>query len=369
MCKNAAGKATSMTTSPASVTRHQIREMQCAAATLDEQPSHGRALPTAVDRHWRQDEGHVTTGDGVQLAVRDSGSRHADHTVIFLHGLCLSQESWRYQIDHLLRRYDDAVRVISYDHRGHGRSGQAPMNSYRVEQLADDLAQVLTACRVSGPLTLVGHSMGGMAALCYLARPAAERPIEPHGLVLVATAAGKLSERGLGRLLATRATDVLFTLIDRTPARALGALAGPLCATLQRCRTGATATRATLTAVTAAALATTPVPTAAGFLPSLRSYDQYHSLGSIRASTVIVSGAADVLTPPSHARDLAAAISRSTHVHIPTAGHMLPHESPHVINAAIVRAMGPPDPAQAASHSLTRVGGPNFSASAAEVSA
>jgi pimeloyl-ACP methyl ester carboxylesterase len=222
------------------------------------------------------------------------------------------------------------------------------MGSYRIEQLADDLAQVLTARRVTGPLTLVGHSMGGMAALCYLARPAADRPVEPHGLVLVAAAAGKLSERGLGRLLATPATGVLFGLIDHTPARALRAVAGPLCAMLRRCRLGS-AERETLAAVTAEALASTPVPTAVGFLPSLRSYDQYHTLASIRANTIVVSGGADPLTPPSHSRDLAAGIPGAAHVHLRTAGHMLPQQSPQIINAAIRRAMRSTHPARAGS--------------------
>ena len=107
----------------------------------------------------------VRTSDGVSLAVCDTGPRSAEHTVVFLHGLCLNQTSWEPQITYLLRRYGRSVRVISYDHRGHGRSAAAPMNSYRIDQLADDLAQVLTALAVTGPLTLVGHSMGGMTAL------------------------------------------------------------------------------------------------------------------------------------------------------------------------------------------------------------
>ena len=83
----------------------------------------------------------------------------------------------------------------------------APTSTYVVEQLAADLADVLAALDVTGPLTLVGHSMGGMVALAYLGRPPADRPVEPHGVVLVATAAGRLAERGVARLLATPATD------------------------------------------------------------------------------------------------------------------------------------------------------------------
>src|SRR5258708_6083484 len=120
----------------------------------------------------------VRTSDGVSLAVYDTGSRSAEHTVVFLHGLCLNQTSWNPQITYLLRRYGRSVRIISYDHRGHGRSAAAPMNTYRIDQLADDLAQVLTALDVTGPLTFVGHSMGGMTALAYLGPPPAQRPAQ-----------------------------------------------------------------------------------------------------------------------------------------------------------------------------------------------
>jgi len=342
---------------PAPATRDHIRGTHCATATLGDQRAavgdHRPARFRPIERGSCQEDVWVTTRDGVRLAVRDCGSRYAYHTVVFLHGFCLSQASWGHQIDHLLRRYGGTVRVISYDHRGHGSSSQAPMSSYRIEQLADDLAQVLTARRVSGPLTLVGHSMGGMVVLCYLARCPADRPVEPHGLVLAASAAGKLSERGLARLLALPATGLLVGIIDYTPARALRVLTRPLSATLYRYR-GGDAVRAMLAEVTAAALASTPVPTAVGFLPSLRSYDQYHTLGSIRAKTIVVSGGADPLTPSSHSRDLAAGIPGAAHVHLPTAGHVLPQEAPDIINAAIRRVMRTPDPAWAASPGVTR---------------
>jgi pimeloyl-ACP methyl ester carboxylesterase len=289
----------------------------------------------------------VRTSDGVSLAVCDTGPRTAEHTVVFLHGLCLNQTSWERQINYLLRRYGRSVRVISYDHRGHGRSAAAPMNTYRIDQLADDLAQVLTALDVTGSLTLVGHSMGGMTALAYLGRPAAKRPIDPDGLVLVATAAGKLAERGLGRLLATPAPAALVGFIQRTPEHTLRALVGPVCATLNRWHGhGQTAT---LAATVLTALTTTPMATAVGFLPSLRAYNQYATLASIQARTVVISGGADPLTPPSHAADLAAGICGAEHVRVPYAGHMLPQQAPQVINDAIRRTI----PIRAGAHTMS----------------
>lgn len=294
-----------------------------------------RAHPTP--RRLRPTEMTVLTGDGVELAVRDFGHASADHTVVLLHGLCVSDAVWSNQINHLLHRYGDSVRVISYDHRGHGRSSHAHADTYHIDQLAGDLAEVLRTLNVAGRLTLVGHSMGGMTALAYLGRPSAERPVEPRGLVLLATAAGKLAHHGLGRLLAIPGAGTLLRLVDRLPGNTLQSLARPVSSTLSRIWP---AQRVMLTAV-AGAVADAPMPTAIGFLPGLRRYDQRRTLRHIRARTVIVSGGADPLTPASHSRELAGAIPGATHVDVPHAGHMLPREVPHVVNDAIRRVMAP----------------------------
>lgn len=275
----------------------------------------------------------VRVRDGVRLAVRDQGPIDAEATVVFLHGLCLEQGSWSGQIRQLTRRWGARIRIISYDHRGHGRSDTAATSTYVIEQLAADLAEVLAALDVTGPLTLVGHSMGGMVALAYLGRPPADRPVEPHGVVLVATAAGRLAEHGVARLLASPATDVLCKFATRAPQRAVRLLTKPVRAAMAL-QVGDHA-RATLTSLFDTAMAAASLATAVGFLPSLRSYDQYATLDSIRARTTIISGGTDLLTPPSHSRDLAAAIPGATHVHIPTAGHMLPHEASHAVTDAI----------------------------------
>jgi pimeloyl-ACP methyl ester carboxylesterase len=275
----------------------------------------------------------VTVRDGVRLAVQDRGPIDAEATVVLLHGLCLEQGSWASQIHHLTRRWGARIRIISYDHRGHGDSDTAPTSTYVIEQLTADLADVLEALDVTGSLTLVGHSMGGMVALTYLGRPPADRPVQPHGVVLVATAAGRLAERGVARLLASPATDMLCKLATRAPQRAVRLLTKPVRAALGL-QVG-DQSRATLAALFDTAMAAASLTTAVGFLPSLRSYDQYATLATIRAHATILSGGADVLTPPSHARDLAAAIPGATHVHLPMAGHMLPHEAPHAVTDAI----------------------------------
>ena len=312
--------------------------------SLPAESSGGLAHPTPRRPHLAATRDHVErtiiTSDGVRLAVCDYGSTRANHTLVLLHGLCLTKASWALQIDELRRRWGNSLRIISYDHRGHGGSTGAEMQTYHIDRLAADLAEVLTNLRVRGALTLAGHSMGGMTALAYLGRPADERPVEPQGLVLVATAAGRLAERGIGRLLATPATGMLFDLVDRMPrsvsGRTIEGLTRPIRDGIVRFARHGNAD------ATLSAYQTVSLTTATGFLPSLKRYDQYRTLESIGAKTFVVSGGADILTPAAHSHDLAGAIPGAVHLHLPKAGHMLLQEETALVTNAIDSVMGLP---------------------------
>lgn len=308
--------------------------------------SHDRDL-----HHQRSYTAHtVTTSDGVALAVRDYGQPDADHTVVLLHGFCLTAQAWDLQILHLRRQWGERVRIISYDHRGHGASAGAPIGTYRIEQLATDLAELMAALNISGPITLAGHSMGGMTALAYLGRPRSQRPIDPVALILVSTAAGRLGERGLGRLLATSGPRLLYSIVQHTPQSitddTIRLLAQPICKAATRLGGYGSTAKDALVTVSAAAINDTPLTTKIGFLPTLQTYDQYATLASIQAATTVISGGADRLTPPEHARDLAAGIPNARLLHRTTAGHMLLHEAPHLISAAISAAIARTAPAR-----------------------
>ncbi len=217
----------------------------------------------------------VTMSDGISLSVRDWGSPAAGHTVVLLHGFCSNKESWNIQMTQLILRWTNNIRIISYDHRGHGDSGSAPMHTYRIDRLADDLAELLVALGVTGPLTLAGHSMGGMTALAYLRRPASKRPVEPQSLVLVATAAGNLGSRGLGRLLSTPATNMLYHLVHRMPRAGTDGvvqfLARPVCAALTRHGGYGEATPKSSVAMSVAAMRATPSTTKSASCVLLKS--------------------------------------------------------------------------------------------------
>ena len=148
----------------------------------------------------------------------------------------------------------------------------------------------------------------------------------------------------MGQLLASPAADIFYELANHAP-RALAdlvfrTLARPVGGALVRYGGYGTASRNAQVAASAATVNATPLATKAGFLRALRSYDQYRTLSSITATTVVISGDADRLTRPSHAHDLARGIPGAMCVHRPTAGHMLLDEAPQVISSAIIGVIG-----------------------------
>jgi len=74
------------------------------------------------------------------------------------------------------------LRCVSYDRRGHGRSGE-PNHGYEFDTLADDLAAVVEQLDLRN-MTLVGQSLGCGEVIRYLSRHGSSRVAR---LVLVST--------------------------------------------------------------------------------------------------------------------------------------------------------------------------------------
>src|SRR5207248_7105998 len=101
--------------------------------------------------------GPVESCDATKLYVGAAGD---GPTVVFAHGFCLNASSWHHQ----LRRLSDDFRVVVYDMRGHGQSEVPATNDWSMEAHARDLDAVIRAV-AREPVTIVGHSMGGMALI------------------------------------------------------------------------------------------------------------------------------------------------------------------------------------------------------------
>ena len=330
-------------TTAADIGAAQVLPIQTAVAPLRAGSRGDRAVGSAaeVPRSRREPRQlSVRTDDGVTLHLTVHGPRSAPCTVVFLHGLCLSQVSWALQIDSVVDSFGPMVQAVCYDHRGHGRSMPGAADSYTIDRLADDLNTVLHAVAPTGSVVVIGHSMGAMAALTHCARHASPHTRRVDGLVLAATAAGHLTQFGLGQLLTAPGVSTLLRLLQSAPGPTLQPLrrllAGPVCRGVSHwhgSRSGCA-----LAAVAADALATTSLRTAVGFLPALAQFDQYSTLGSIRAKTVVISGGADLLTPAVLAEDIAARIPGSRHLHLPHCGHMVQqaHEELDAAIAAVI---------------------------------
>lgn len=108
----------------------------------------------------------VTAPDGVAIAVQEAGDPDGP-PVIFVHGLLGSHLSWERQVESPeLQRY----RLITFDLRGHGRSGHPERADAYAEgqRWADDLAAVIAGSGARQPV-LVGWSLGAAVTTNYLA--------------------------------------------------------------------------------------------------------------------------------------------------------------------------------------------------------
>ena len=97
------------------------------------------------------------TNDGISLNFQSFG---AGQPVILVEGFGGYQEIWQAQIDYLVEMN---CRVITYDHRNHGKSQRTSRN-LTISQLAKDLAGLIDYLQLKVPI-LIGHSMG--ASVCY----------------------------------------------------------------------------------------------------------------------------------------------------------------------------------------------------------
>lgn len=119
------------------------------------------AFVRAVTAFLDPDVSSVQAG-GIRLAYRTWGDPSAP-PVVLAHGRCGSSLDWTGIAEELAARH----RVYAVDFRGHGLSDWP--GRYSFELFRDDLHAFLEARNLPGA-TLVGHSMGGAAALLLAGR-------------------------------------------------------------------------------------------------------------------------------------------------------------------------------------------------------
>ena len=85
----------------------------------------------------------------------------------------------------------------------------------------------------------------------------------------------------------------------------------------------------------------TPPEGYAGCCEAIRDMDMRARLGAIRAPTLLITGADDLVTRPEHARLICGSISESRLVVIPQAAHLANIEQPVAVIQAVLYHLGP----------------------------
>lgn len=116
------------------------------------------------------------TADGLLLHVqRWPAATPARGTVLIVHGLGEHIQRYVHVAQHLNGL---GWNVVGYDLRGHGRSGGPRGGLNGDDDLLRDLASMIDAVRseLSGPLVLLGHSLGGLIAARFVAEGLSSPP-------------------------------------------------------------------------------------------------------------------------------------------------------------------------------------------------
>ncbi|MEV6273826.1 alpha/beta hydrolase [Nocardia sp. NPDC051832] len=290
----------------------------------------------------RDRAGTVLTDDEVRLATRTCGPDNAPVTVIFVHGFCNSMESFHFQRRDLEKRWGASVRLVFFDLRGHGHSGAPSTESCTVAQLGRDVAAVLEATTPTGPVVLVGHSLGGMAVLAAAAqfpRLFASRVI---GVGLLSTAAAEVTSAGITQLLRNPAIDgfrlavhTAPTLVQAgrsivrqviTPILHVSSYRGPVSPTLSR--------------FTTLMIDRTPIETVVKFLKVFELHDESAALPALADLPVlIVTGLHDLVIPFRNSRALHRDLPGSELILLREAAHMPHLQFPDIVNEALHHLM------------------------------
>ncbi|GDY32810.1 alpha/beta fold hydrolase [Gandjariella thermophila] len=291
----------------------------------------------------------VTAEDGVRLHVEIDGPPNAPVTVVLCHGYALNAESWYFQRAALARE----ARVVTWDHRGHGRSERARSGGTTIEMLGRDLFTVLERTAPKGPVVLAGHSMGGMAILTLAAAHPELFGRRVTGVALLATSAGPVNASlGLPPQAATAVNWAALRVISavaRLPAlpRSSPAVRELTLLLSRRCSFASDVPRA-LVAFLADMIHATPLDVVVDLLPRFAGLNAFAALPVLRrVETLVLAAANDLITSPEHSRVIAEAVPGADLVVVPNAGHAVLLEHPALVTGYLLdlinRAAGAPD--------------------------
>jgi 3-oxoadipate enol-lactonase len=208
------------------------------------------------------------------------------------------------------------LRVVRYDHRGHGRS-PVPPGPYQIEDLGCDVLSMMDGLGVDR-FHIGGLSLGGMVAM-WVASHAPERV---DRMTLLCTSA-KLGPPEMWR---TRATTVRAEGIQAIADAVLGRWFPAEFA----------AREPDIVAELRASLLSTPVEGYASCCAAIEAMDLEPDLTRVSAPTLVVAGLADESTPPAHAQRITELIIGSRLALVAGAAHLANVARPDAVGQLMI---------------------------------
>lgn len=286
----------------------------------------------------------IARPDGTDLRVELYGPVGAP-VLLMTHGWGTNSTLWYYAKRHLVDRY----RLVLWDLPGLGESTQPRDRDFAVEKMAADLKAILDEV-AEGPVTLVGHSIGGMISLTFCRLFPQLLGGRVAGLVLVGTTHTKPTRTAPFSRLMRALEKPLFV-----PLLYLTILFSPLVWLMNwlsyfngtahlLTMVGGFAgreTRGQLDFATRFTAMASPAVLARGMLAMLR-YDERATLGKIPVPTLVVAGDTDRLTVPEASEHMSRTIPSARLVLLRQAGHMALLDHHDELHAAIAQTQTAP---------------------------
>ncbi|MFB8168660.1 alpha/beta fold hydrolase [Kitasatospora purpeofusca] len=292
----------------------------------------------------------VAAADGTELYVELDGLDLPEDrrdgtaeplTVVFCHGYCLNQDSWHFQ----RAAFRSGARLVLWDQRSHGRSERSRSflagEPAGIDQLGGDLKAVIDAVAPTGPLVLVGHSMGGMTMMALADQHPELFRERVAGVALIGTLAGNWDAVTFGlpvagaklfRRVAPGMMKLLGRQVDLVEAtRRLGADVSAVF--YRRYSFGAKDVDPGVVRFAEQMLDATPIDVVAEFYPVFSAHEKTEALAALRGiPTLVLTGTKDLLTPPGHGEVMAEQLPGAELVLVQDAGHLVMLERPDLVD-------------------------------------